>query len=97
MVLLHSQRVMITHRQERLKVFLDVMGLAKLLQAIDHSVGVKLPIGRLGDLQVVDLADLEQVSGMLRQGSGCDAVHGPAEPLKRKKPRRTRFPERACR
>jgi hypothetical protein len=37
MVLLDPERIITAGRQERLKIFLDVVGLAERLQLVDHA------------------------------------------------------------
>ena len=48
MVLLDAQRIVIVRRQIRLKVLLDVVSRAKLIQHGDHAMGIILPVSRLG-------------------------------------------------
>jgi hypothetical protein len=63
MVLLDSERVVITRRQIGLQVALDVGGRADFVQAVEHAGGIVSPVRRPGNIfEVVRAADLVEIN-----------------------------------
>ena len=66
-VLRHPQGVCVVWRKIRLQVPIDVVGLAQRIELVEHAVCVGAPIGRFGQTEVVDAADLVQVHDWMRR------------------------------